>query len=175
MKKFTTWRLEILVELSLKNYQRTFYCDRELIAHFYKKCCTGKATENGAKVWLCYWKRNSLVSPLQMKKKACTKMEVIGTGMPRSCLQLIYKFETREKNLLLEILWQQVWKWIDIKMTIPSDQALERTINARLSCVVVNQWPINHPASHAREAPTLLSWCFPMYQKKYSNWNSKWS
>lgn len=30
-------------------------------------------------------------------------MEVIGTGMPRSCLQLIYKFETREKNLLLEI------------------------------------------------------------------------
>lgn len=40
MKKFTTWRLEILAELSLKNDQRTFYCDRELISHFYKKCCT---------------------------------------------------------------------------------------------------------------------------------------
>lgn len=49
MKKFATWRLEILVELSLKNDQRTFYCDREFISHFYKKCCTGKATQNGAR------------------------------------------------------------------------------------------------------------------------------
>lgn len=47
-----------------KKWPENFYCDRELISHFYKKCCTGKAAEKGAKVWLCYWKRNRLVSSL---------------------------------------------------------------------------------------------------------------
>lgn len=45
MKKFTAWELQILVELSLKNDQRTFYSDKELISHFYKKCCVGEATQ----------------------------------------------------------------------------------------------------------------------------------
>jgi len=49
MKKFTVWRFQILVELSLKNDQRTFYCDRELISHFCEKFCTGEATQKGVR------------------------------------------------------------------------------------------------------------------------------